>query len=368
MWSIYKLSLIASLLWVGFVGAAQDVVLEERIEKQVVIDEKVVIDINNKYGDVIIQSWDKDSLLMVITKRVTAKDVSQAEKLLQLVTIDFWQTDRFVQIQTEFYEAKGWLGSLWKSTVESSRQLLGQQAMEINYEIYMPRDNVLKLRNRFGNVIVPTLSKPVDVDVEHGSLKMGEIPVNSQVHGAYGDVRIKSIADAQVHFTFADVTIDKAGRLTWQGKTNDVRIGDVEELHLVESLKDEFQIESIGQLRGNSTFSNLYITLCKGTIALNSKFGSLTVRQLSPYVSNVRLQGENVDYELLFPATDGYKLELTNAKPKGLRLPLDKVVMQEEIYLDDLTLVEAQLGNPNSTKTITIDTKSSYVSIGYVKM
>ena len=112
--SVYKsvmlLSLAAIFLFT-FSLTAEEVTKD--FHKEFKAGTTTTLDINNRYGNVIIQSWDKDQVVIDVKVTVALPDRSRAERLINYIDIRFNESDNLISARTlidDKFNFSGWGG------------------------------------------------------------------------------------------------------------------------------------------------------------------------------------------------------------------------------------------------------------------
>ena len=138
------------------------------------------LDINNKYGDVVIQSWDQDQVVIDVKITVELPSQEKAQKLLDYIDVSFSESESLISAKTvidDNFTFKGWGGDSKK--------------FSIDYNIKMPAGTSLALANKYGNTDIDELNGQVNLDIKYGNLTAGKLtrgnikPLN-RLNLAYG--------------------------------------------------------------------------------------------------------------------------------------------------------------------------------------
>ena len=138
--SIYKpgMFFFISLLFVSFTLSAQKITKE--FHKEYAAGTNTALEINNRYGDVVIQSSDKDQVVIDVKVTIEYPNKEKAEKLLSYIDVRFSEGDNLVSAKTlidDKFNFTGWGG--------------GSRSFSIDYDIRMPLGTALTLSNKYGN-------------------------------------------------------------------------------------------------------------------------------------------------------------------------------------------------------------------------
>jgi hypothetical protein len=158
------------------------------------------VNIVNQYGNVKVLHWDKKQVKADITVKANAASNAQTEAYLNST------------------EVKGNVknGVLYLHTVLSNNAL-GQNTnrkvnyLTVTYTVYMPKDIKLNVDNKFGDIILPAFSAPLQVNLQHGTLKAPAISnTSSNVDIKFSSAQIKELVGATLKAVNSTVNLHKA--------------------------------------------------------------------------------------------------------------------------------------------------------------
>ena len=130
------------------------------------------IEIINKYGDITVNTWNKDSVKFEITITAGAQKMSTAQTLFEMAEVKFTANSSMILASLQWGNN---VNAFKRSTVEVSLAAGSGQVLRIDYTIYMPAGNTLKIENRFGNILLPALTGKTYVSLWHGDFKADKI-------------------------------------------------------------------------------------------------------------------------------------------------------------------------------------------------
>ncbi|MCK5702703.1 MAG: hypothetical protein KAI29_16175, partial [Cyclobacteriaceae bacterium] len=165
----------------------------KRISKSFNINSTTKIEIKNKFGNVIINKWDKNVLDLKVKIEAKGKSDSKTQKILDAIEIDI--SDRIssgqLSIETE-------IGSI-----------SGNSSFSVHYEINMPNTNPLKLSNSFGNVYMGSYKGNLDVEVKYGQL-MAEDLDNASIRLDFSNSKceIETLKSGKLDLRYSKMAIE----------------------------------------------------------------------------------------------------------------------------------------------------------------
>ena len=118
---VFSLALIILIGVNSFSLPLQDTKLQKTISRDFKAPEGRSLEITNKYGDLIINTWDKDSIKVEIEITAYGKNDDAAEKLMNRIDFDFDQSLNYIEIETVFDRKSGFFQELWNDISDYSK-------------------------------------------------------------------------------------------------------------------------------------------------------------------------------------------------------------------------------------------------------
>ncbi len=81
-------------------GGKEDTSLSKTITKSFLVPKDGSIRIVNKYGPIVINTWDKDSLNLKIVITAWGKNDKNVDRMMSRVDFDFNQSSRYLELKT----------------------------------------------------------------------------------------------------------------------------------------------------------------------------------------------------------------------------------------------------------------------------
>jgi hypothetical protein len=237
--------------------------IQERIKsysKSYPVDANDKLVIDNKYGKVTINTWNKNEIKVDIQIKGDASDDDTAQKMIDAVNISDSKDGDVVAFKTNFSNTSGSIWNLFNN-------MNNHHKVEINYNVYMPSTIALEMKNRYGSVVLPSLSGKVVLDNAYGSLTAKaltnpsnefnfhyyEVNIEELNGGAlnlsYGSLKLGNVGSLEANVNYAPIDI---GKLASSGSLN-VRYGG--------GIKINEISKALKNLDINSTYSSVNIGL-----------------------------------------------------------------------------------------------------------
>ena len=231
---------------------------ERVINKSYKVDANSTLKIKNSFGKVDVESYDGDEISIKV--RIWAKGSSEKKviKFVNSIEIDFDRNGDEIEVET--------------SSISNNSKV---KKFVIDYTIRMPRNNELRIDNRFGNIIIGNHTGVIKLQVAHGNIDAKSI-VNRK---------------NKINLKFGNATINKYGS------------GKIDLQH------SNLDINSVLDLKLESEFSNTEIKEVVKTIKAEVSHGSLEVNTIYSRFESIKIEAE---FSAISLRTDGktpYDLE-----------------------------------------------------------
>ena len=288
------------------------------IEKQFNADASTLVDITNKYGDVVIKDWQKSSVKITVKIRVKESSQAKANNTFEKIDITITHTGNVVKALTELNSSI--------SNVDFS----------IDYEIFMPKDLKINLSNKYGGVFINELTNLVNISVKYGSLKINSLTRGKEerkntVYIAYSKASIGYANWLKIEAAYSNLDIDKAYALIVLSKYSNWNIDKVTSM-VMDSKYD--QPVNIGII------SNFVIT--------EGKYADYNIEHLKRYLeTNIRysnLEVENLDagFEAVKANLKYGKIAITVASDASYRFAGETEYGDINVDLSEITISESK--------------------------
>lgn len=153
------------------------------------------ISIQNSFGKVEVHTWNKNEVKVDVAIETSSNVESVAQKIIDGITINSGDQGNEVWFKTDNKGSNTGKGE--------------KSSMSIDYVVYMPASNPLKLSNEFGATTVPDLKGEVDLVSKFGSLKTGALSNIRSIQVEFGKGSFESIANGTVTVKYSKAEFGK---------------------------------------------------------------------------------------------------------------------------------------------------------------
>ncbi len=213
-------------------------------EKTYKVNKSDVLNIDNKFGNVHVNTWNRNEILVKVDIISRANSEQNAQAMLDKISIAESRSGNTIAVKTE-------MGSINSKS--------GHQSFEINYTISMPEDNALVLRNSFGNVYLPDMKGKVDLNVRYGAFKVGNLAnASNTIKTAFcnsASNSISSLNKGTVDLAYSTVNVGSTNGVSGTSKFSDLKIGNLSEALDMEVKYGSFKVDRV-----QKNFRNISVT------------------------------------------------------------------------------------------------------------
>lgn len=334
---------------------------EKRVERSFPIYDDTEIEISNKYGDITIENWDKDSVKVVIDYKVVSTKEAKLNKTFDAISFDFKANQYYVVVNTEFIGS----GSFWSDVSDIASNLFtGGTNSSIDYIVYVPNSKNLKLNLKYGNIYMTNHTGDIKLSLSNGDLKAHKLSGNTQMDVVFGDMTINNIVDGEIKINYGSLITEDATRLKISGQSSEYEISNVEHL-IVDSKRDKIEVDEAGTISGETYFTHIVIDELRETVDLKTKYGSLKVKEFNSDVKAVNLNATNTTVNIYLQEEENYQIDITSDDKADITYSsgLGDFTTQEISGKDKIMNAKCLYGDMQNAIPINIDMRSGLLSI-----
>lgn len=304
-----------------------DAEFKKTIEKNFTVNNGATLDILNKYGRIVLRTWNKNEVKATIVVTGYGKSTSEAEDIAGMVDVESSNNAGAVRLVTSYNPRSGskWIFS-WGNKKDS------KDYVKIDYEVYVPQSlSKLTIENQFGDVITDRL--PFEADM--------------RLNYCFYDIREISGALAMNMNYCQKGKIGKAGKVNLKANYSNINSDRIDEL-VVRSNYSEYDIKSVGKIDVQSNYDNYRINEA-GRVSSKSNYTDFKINELQGEATMTLTYG-NVDIKALATSFKGADFRLTYSDikmgvPQRQALQVDVVLSYGDLHLGGL-----ELKNKNTIK------------------
>ncbi len=323
------------------------------------------LDVNNKYGNVVVTTWAKDSVKFKIEITAFGKTTLESKRTLDRVEIDFDKSSEFISAESIFDRESSYFVELWNSLNDDSRALLSKSKVEVNYEIFIPKYLALKIENKYGDIILPDLDGKTTFDITHGNLRAGSLKAYSYISVGFGNIKIEKLGEARAVLKATDVDIKHADNLNISSNASEVRIVEVDKLRIDSRSDRDYEIVNVNSIEGNVLFTSIEVGLLTRSINLDMNYGDIRIENIAANFELLDLEVKSTDIDITLNSGNFLRVDI-EGREQQFNLPLAFKSLEKSTLDEKKGIVRLNgiIGTPNNyPAVIRINSQGGIISI-----
>ncbi|MFN8208529.1 MAG: hypothetical protein U0T82_14140 [Bacteroidales bacterium] len=324
-------------------------------DAQVNSDSRLTIE--NKYGDVTVNNWDQNKLVIDVIVTMRVKDQDRAEKLLSYITVNYSQEGNEIKAITQIDDKFNNPGNFFSMGDDKN--------FSIDYTVNMPADLDFTLRNKYGNVAISELTGHADIAVKYGNLKANKILRNdnkplSQVSLGYSHgSSIEEVNWIKLDLKYSKLEISKARAVVAVSKYSKVRIEEASSL-VCEAKYDEYSVGRLVNFVGSAGYTDLSFDQVSRKFDLSLKYGKCNLNYVPAAFESIRVESSYADVALGFDPKATFNFQ-GDASYADINYPRDNARVNR-IEENTSLHVDGIIGKAN-TSSSEVNVKTSYGNV-----
>jgi len=263
------------------------------IKKEFTVNPDAQLTIDNSFGKVHCNNWDKNIVQIEVTITIEASGEKEAGKLFDRINVDI--TGSSTQVDA-------------KTTIEEGG-FFNNKGHRIDYIINMPTSINLDLSNKFGDIYINELGGKGRLNLGYGKMEAGKF-LNSDnfIDIKFGNANIKSIKGAVINLKYSQMDLGYAGSLRLDSKYSDLDADKI--ISLVMNFEGgKLNLEEGSVIDSKSKFSDLNISRLGQSLTLDIQYGNCDVDEMPAEFTSISVKNKYGDVDIGLPSTASYTLD-----------------------------------------------------------
>lgn len=340
---------------------SQSYTKENRIVKKYQVLDNTEIEISNKYGDITIENWDKDSVRIEINYKVTSTKEVKLNKTFDAINFDFRANDYYVIANTDFQGS----GSFWSDVSDIASNLFsGGTHTSIDYKVLMPSKNPLKLNLKYGNIYIANHDGKLSLNLSNGDLKAHNLMGETNMEIVFGDASIHSLNKSILKHNYGTLDLNNVSELSITSQSAEFFIEEANEL-VIDSKRDKYHINEVSSMTGSGYFSRINIDYVTSKVDLKTRYGSLKLEKLNSKVSGINLVTTNTTVNLDLEDDNSYFFSITSDEKAEITYSanIGEFDIQTIDKKENIKKAESHYGDKKIAIPININIVSGYLTL-----
>lgn len=297
-------TLIIALFLVGaglYEASAEEV--KKQLQQEFEVNDNTTLVLKNRFGNITINNWDKNQVLIDVTITVEHPDKEDANRMLEFLDVKFKESGNIVEAITEIDEKMRKMK--WGN--ENKR-------FSIDYVVSMPSNLQLDLANKYGNVIIDELTGLAKIELKYGKLKANKIlrgadDPKSEVTLAYAKgSSIEMVKWLKVNMKYSGLTIDQGEVLGLYSRYSELNADALKSL-VFDSKYDVYRIDRIAVLKGEGGYTTYSVDHLEKKLDISTNYGKCVIDEVGPDFTEIKFDASYCKLEATIDPAASYNIE-----------------------------------------------------------
>ncbi|MDC0584227.1 hypothetical protein OAO55_00705 [Bacteroidales bacterium] len=296
---------------------------ESKLVRSFYAGQQTQLEVNNKYGTVQVNTWDKDSVKFIITTTLKAEESEIFQKLKSSIDFEFINTKYYVVARSMFSSSSN---AFYRAIQDAFKN---DGAISVNWDIYVPETCKLKIENKYGGLYAGNLNGVLDFNIEHGDFKANDIKGELKLEANFAEIDINSVEHGRLLINYSTISLSKGNVLDIESKTSELDISDVAEIK-IKGKRDKYYLNNIKTVDIQSFFCKIDAKNIEKKFFGSLRYGSLDliVKEQALEILNITSNSADTKINLeSFPLN--YNLKINHKKTRII-LPNDIIGLKDE--------------------------------------
>jgi hypothetical protein len=355
-----RMLLTTTILTIGIFTSAQTVKEAQSRKESFSVTPETTLEVENKYGTILIVPWKKDSVQVTADIFLEAKNSSKLRKLKNDIRISFSATSSYIIVRTLIGDGSSRVASELRTL---SNTLGSNSTVEINYTIYLPEYISLVLINKFGDIYIDDIGGDVDISLSNGVLKANSFGGNSDIKLVFAKGTIRNLGTTSLKMSYAELELTKVEQLDLSSKSSELKV-ETAGIVKMESRRDKIILGEVEYLYGNSSFTDVTVKNFIREADCDMKYGSLKIENIQSEFSRVDINSDFTDITMYFPSGCSYLVDIIHHEKAVVNLPENKANLNTRKTGEEFLTTEGSVGGGQTEKRLSIRAKHKcYINI-----
>ena len=254
------------------------------------------LDIDNKYGSIIVSEWDKSELQMVVERKTTSGESQEtADMLLSCVKVDVKQTGKKVKGVTTIKDCYNNNAKLLRKNRYSG---YWGNSHETTYTVFVPKGTAYELVQSYGSIDMKgSITGTLAAEVRYGNLNAETLEKAANVNVHYGNVDIERASNLELELRYSKAKLPLVGSLRIYSSYSKINLGNVNTLQ-GESKYDDYKIACAADVNMEYAYTNVRMYRLTNAMNINTRYGDVSVDNVDYNFSNLRIISNYTDIKI----------------------------------------------------------------------
>lgn len=285
------------------------------------------LEIYNKYGNIRLFTWEKDSVKIDISMQIKSGKEAKLEKIYEYIDFEFSDSKYYIIARTRLNQQ----GAFWAEVSDLANAFFsGGTSVRIDYDVYLPAEINIRLENKFGNIYTTNHSGKVTVVLSNGDLKANNLTGSSDLQVSFGNASVNAVGPGKLTLNYGEIAIVSAGSLSVESKSATLNIGKVGTLD-INSRRDKYIVDEVASVTGTTSFTYLTLKNLSSDLTLKADYGEIKLEAVNPEFKQVEINSNYTDLLLRLPVNVSYGTEIDHTGTTEITSPQNYSGLKTEV-------------------------------------
>ncbi len=285
----------------SFAKGSTESMKSKTLEHSYNVDPNVILNIENKFGLIHIETWDQNQIDVEIEIIVYDKTEERAQERIDGIQIEISESSNQISLTTEMEED-------WKNKVP----LVGntKNKVEVNYVVRMPKSGSLEIAHKYGDLFLDDIDGNVDIEMKYGNIKGESLNGNfTEMDLGYAKAEIEYIRNGDLEIKYSNLELEKSPKLQIESKYSNIEIEQVDEMD-IDSKYGKVEIESVVNFEGEMRYTALEIDELLNELDLDIGYGpSCDINYIPAEFKAIEIEAQYTSVRLHFDPNSSFNLD-----------------------------------------------------------
>lgn len=307
------------------------------------VPDNAKVEIVSKYGEIIIQTWELDSIKFEVVVKAEGRNSSAVRKSMDRVDVRFRKVGSIISAITRVSSGSGLLNNIMNEVEGVVRP---NNKLQVNYEVWLPENVDLSIENKFGDIYLADLNGEVDLNISHGDIKANHFQGYLNLKHSYGKSSFGDLEKAMMTLRGADLKLDRVKQLNVESGSSEIVIEHVERGQF-NSRNDKIFLSTAENITCEGSFTNLTADYVKGSVLLDFSYGDIHLSRINRDFKSIDIAGKSTDINLILNQASFIKASIKGPEDRMI-LPNSMLLMQKDQLEDGIITLNGEVGNTNT--------------------
>jgi len=269
----------------------------KKISKTYEVNKNAQVTLNNKFGDMDISTWDKNTVEINVEIKVSGSNSKKVKEAIDRIEIELSGSSSVVSAITQFNN--------------SSRNWNNNLNFEVNYMVKMPKSNDLTATNDYGTLILNELDGMADLECDYGKVIIGSLNhEGSRINMDYtNNSSIEYMKSGSIDADYSDLSVTRAEKIELNADYTNLEFDQIKTLNFNVDY-GKVSIGKGGRIVGDSDYTNIRIDYLVSGLELNCDYGGIKVDRVDQKFEWVKVKTKYTSVKLGMSEKSEYTFDL----------------------------------------------------------